>query len=282
MYIGPYRLLNLIASGQFTQIWEAIHDGQRRRLAVKVVLTDKRSSAQTSLLRREYEVGNKLDHPNVIKLYEFTVGKNGDAYLLMELFSFPNMKQLIQQDVSSLAPMANTIVRNAGTALAYLAEKNWIHCDVKPDNFLVNKETGDVKLIDFALMQKKKTGLAAMFGGAKSIQGTPSYLAPEQIRKKAPDPKSDVYSFGYTLFELATGKRVFTGTSTNDLLSKHLRTPPPPLEMHNRNVTPEFSALVKRMLAKEPKDRPDIDQFLRELPQINVFKLAAATRADKE
>ncbi len=84
--------------------------------------------------------------------------------------------------------------------------KNLVHCDVKPDIFLVNKD-GDVRLVDFAIFQKMKTGLAKLFSGkVKNVQGTMSYMSPEQIRGQTLDHRADIYSFGCTLFELVTGK----------------------------------------------------------------------------
>ncbi|MBI1901677.1 MAG: serine/threonine protein kinase [Planctomycetia bacterium] len=272
MYVGPFRLVNIISTGQTSQIWEAIHDGERRRVAVKLIIPDKLDNVQIALLRREFSVGKQLNHPNVIKVLELFEGRR-EPCLVMELFAHPNLKQLIGKGHERLAPLAQKIILNAAQGLAHMHDKGWVHRDVKPDNFLISPE-GDVKLIDFALAQKRKTGLAGFFGRSSSIQGTASYMSPEQIRRKAPDSPSDVYSFGCTIYELVTGKLPFTGTSTNELLTKHLRGSAPKLEFFNRNLTPEFSQLVLRMLSKEPSERPELEHLQRELAAAPVFKTA--------
>ena len=174
----------------------------------------------------------------------------------MELFAAPNLKQLIHQGVEALAPIAggHSFARPP-RGWPTCTRKGWIHRDIKPDNFLV-KPSGDVKLIDFALAVRRKGGLARLFAGKTKIQGTRSYMSPEQIRGQPLDERADIYSFGCMVYELLGGKPPYTGTSTNELLNKHLRSPIPPLQASNRNVTDDFAQLGAAMLAKKPEDRP--------------------------
>ena len=105
------------------------------------------------------------------------------------------------------------------------------------------------------------------------LEGTRSYMAPEQIRGAVVDQRADVYSFGCTIFELIAGTPPFTGGNANELLNKHLRAPIPSLEAANRNVTPEFAQLLRRTLAKVPRDRPEsLSVFLTELRTHRIFK----------
>ena len=133
---------------------------------------------------------------------------------------------------------------------------------------------GTVKLIDFALAQRAKHGLSRLFHSQKMLQGTRSYMSPEQIRMKPLDQRSDLYSFGCMLYELASGKLPFTGVSTNELLNKHLKSPSPSIQAANRNITDDFAALVKRMLNKLPDDRPaSMKEFLQDFRRIRIFKV---------
>ncbi len=102
-------------------------------------------------------------------------------------------------------------------------------------------------------------------------------MSPEQIRGEALDGRADLYSFACTIHELLSGKPPFTGTSANELLTKHLKSSPPSLEALNPNVTPEFAQLIRRSLAKNPDARPkSVDDFLREFRMIRVFKMTPA------
>ncbi|MEM9643810.1 MAG: protein kinase, partial [Planctomycetota bacterium] len=106
-----------------------------------------------------------------------------------------------------------------------------------------------------------------------TVQGTRSYMAPEQIRGKVCDERTDVYSFGCVLFELATGKPPFTGNSPNDLLAKHLNASIPSAVAYNNNVTKEFAELIKTMMAKKQDQRPDsMWDFLKVFRSIEIFK----------
>ena len=147
---------------------------------------------------------------------------------------------------------------------------------MKPDNFLVDPE-GTAKLIDFALAVRKKGGLARLFAGKSKIQGTRSYMSPEQIRGQPLDQRADLYSFGCMIYELLGGKPPYTGSTTNELLNKHLKSAVPPLQASNRNVSDQFAELARRLLAKKPSERPEsMTEFLREMRAAKVFKVPPA------
>ncbi len=271
--VGSYRLLNMIRAGSTCEVWEVMNDVKGERLALKLLSGEHaRNKDEIAFLKHECQVAREMEHPNVIKIYD--VGADaGYVYMAMELFATPNLKQLIVQGIEPLLPLAPTIIQTAGEGLAYFHSHGWVHRDIKPDNFLVDK-TGHAKLIDFALAVKKKGGLARMFSMKTKIQGTRSYMSPEQIRGQVLDQRADVYSFGCVIYELLGGKPPFTGSTTNELLNKHLRSAVPPLQGSNRNVSDAFAQLAKSMLAKNPADRPDsMADFLREMHGISIFKV---------
>lgn len=281
--IGPYRLSNLVLTGQTSQVWEVYHDLKRQKFAIKMLLAQYRlDKEQVGYLKHEFEVGTKLVHPNVIKIYELGTHLKS-PYIVMELFAFPNLKQYINRGAERLAYFVPGIISQAAGGLAYLNEQGWIHRDVKPDNFLMDFE-GHVKLIDFALAYRKPTGLGKLFASKPKVQGTLSYMSPEQIRGQLVDERSDVYSFGCLVFHLVHGKPPYTASTAPELLQKHLRSTPPRLDAMNKNVTPEFAELVQRTLAKDPKKRPEsLTGFLREFSRLRVFKIAPrAPAADDE
>lgn len=273
-FLGPYRLARLIRIGSTAEVWEAVDetDTKRKRFALKV-LRPNCSDDKTELaaLKHEFNVGKSLVSPRIIKVYDYQV-ESGRPFLVLELFSELNMKQALRKGPDSLAFMLDKIIEQAAEGLYYMHTKNWIHRDIKPDNYLVARD-GETKLIDFTIAEPKRTGISKLLYRAKNIQGTRSYMPPEQIRGKLCDERSDIYSFGCVLYEMATGKPPFTGQTPNDLLSKHISASVPSAVAQNKNVTTEFANLIKRMMAKKQEDRPDsVWEFLKEYRTIEIWR----------
>lgn len=272
--LGPYRLLRVIKTGQTSQVWSAINDLNQERVAVKVLLSDFRQNREhRAFLKNEYEVGKRLAHPSIIRMIDYNV-ISGVPFLVMEHFDYPNMKDIINKVLDQVGWLLPNVIQRAGEAVAHMGDAGWVHRDIKPDNFLVNIE-GEVKLIDFALAQRAQSGLARLLPTRrKKVQGTVSYMSPEQVLGKPLTPASDVYSFACTVFHLLTGNVPFTGSTANEVLNKHLKAPPPSIEAYNRNITPEFGALLAAMMAKRPQDRPGpLSKVLREMKAIRLYKV---------
>lgn len=278
-YLGTYRLTRLIRAGQSTQVWEAENEADNKRYALKVLLPQfKGNSEEMGFLRHEYEVAKDFRHPNVIRVYELNT-KSELPFLVLELANNKNMKIALRE--GNLTRVAQKIIEQAAEGLFYVNEQGWIHRDVKPDNFLVSEE-GDVKVIDFTIAQRKSSGFNfGKFFSRGKIQGTRTYMSPEQIRGEGLDARADVYSYGCVLFELLGGKAAFTGSTPDELLEKHLKASIPSLLSVNSDVTPEAAALVARMMAKERKHRPgSMWEFLKELRSIKLFKPKIGQRPD--
>ncbi len=272
--LGSYRLLRVIKTGQTSQVWSAINDLNQERVAVKVLLSEFRQNKEhRAFLKNEYDVGKRLAHPSIIRMIDYNV-LSGVPFLVMEHFDYPNMKDIINKVLDQVGWLLPNVIQRAGEAVAHMGDAGWVHRDIKPDNFLVNIE-GEVKLIDFALAQRAQGGLAHLLPTLrKKVQGTISYMSPEQILGKPLTPASDVYSFACTVFHLLTGTVPFTGSTANEVLNKHLKSPPPSIEAYNRNITPEFGALLAAMMAKRPQDRPGpLSKVLKELKAVRLYKV---------
>lgn len=270
--LGQYRINRIIHQGNSCQVWEA-QKADGGKVALKTLkpkyLEDK---AEIGYLKNEAEVGRLVVHPNVIKVYEFAI-ERGTPFVAMELFSDVNLKKAIRKGPDSIAYLLSAIIEKSCEGLFALHGKGFVHTDVKPENFLINRD-GDVRVIDLSLSKKVKSGLAKLFGGkSKEVQGTLSYMSPEQITGKSLDARSDMYSFGCVLFEIVAGKPPYTGTSPNDLLNKHLSAPIPSPLVANENVSPEFVNVLKTMLAKKPEQRyPNIWEAFKVLKATKIFK----------
>lgn len=168
--------------------------------------------------------------------------------------------------------MLDKIIGQAAEGLYYMHTKNWIHLDIKPDNYLVGRD-GTTKLIDFTIAERKKKGLSRLLHTQKVAKGTRSYMAPEQIRRKVCDERTDIYAFGCVMYELVTGKPPYTGDTPNDLLNRHLTASIPSPIVHNDNVTKDFSDLTRSMMAKKPDARPaTMWEVVKTFRSIEVFK----------
>jgi serine/threonine protein kinase len=255
--VGNYRMFHLIRAGAIYEIWAVRPVSENTPYAMKWLPPGPKYSRTTvAELKHEFNVGSSLDHPSVIKTLDFGNTSNG-AYMLLELFKVPNLKQqIISGGYKKLQHRAKAILSAAAAGVAHLNEKGWIHRDIKPDNFMVRDDDA-VKLIDFNLARKPSSGLSKLFGGKMKVQGTHSYMSPEQIRGQSLDFRADVYSFGCMLHEFFSGKPPFSANSPNELLQRHLSNKPQPLTVFDKNITPEFAAYVQRMMAKDPNERPN-------------------------
>lgn len=271
-FLGPYRLARLIRLGSTCQVWEAIHDKDAKRVALKVLRPEQRGNKEEiAFLKHEYEVAKELNHRNVIKLIDYVTNAE-TPFIVLELFSELNLKMALRRGPEPIAYQLASIVEQACEGLYYLHSKGYVHCDIKPDNLLLSRNW-EVKLIDFTIAKKIKTGLGKLFGGKTKVEGTRSYMSPEQIRGQSLDPRSDIYSMGCMLYELIVGRAPYTGNTPNELLSKHLSAAIPSALVNNDNVSPEFNNILRKMLAKKPEDRPqtmwDVLKMIRSTP---IFK----------
>jgi serine/threonine protein kinase len=271
--IDGYRLRSHLMTGQTSQVYEVVEQASNRHFAMKMLLPEMaRDAEHRQLLFHEATVGKQLTHANIIRIFKVNrVPKN--PYFVMEYFPSGSLRtRLMMKDMTFVHENLQNILKQTATGLAFMNAHGWVHRDVKPDNILVNA-AGDVRLIDFAISYRIPTGLAKMFHGKKTAQGTRSYMSPEQIRGLALDGRADVYSFGATCYELTTGRPPFRGKDATDLLTKHITEKPLPPQSFNPNVTDEFGALVLKMLAKKKEDRfKDFHEVMMALRTMRVFK----------
>jgi serine/threonine protein kinase len=276
--INGFRLTGLMMSGQTSQVWEVSQEGTGRRYAMKLLLPERaREPEHRKYLEREAKVGLQLQHPKIIKVFEWYPEKE-NPHFIMELFPSTNLRLRILRKQEAISEHAVPIVEQSAKALAYMHDKGWLHRDIKPDNILVSG-TGEVRLIDFALAQRIG-GWRLWMGKAAAIQGTRSYMSPEQIRGQKLTERADLYSFGCSLFELFCGRPPFRADSPQALLIKHLKEPPRHPRDLNPALTPEINDLILRLLAKKAEDRPaNFHEFLAQFRNIKVLAPAPKSAA---
>lgn len=272
--IGPLALQKQLGIGRQCQVWSAFDATEGRQVAVKVLLPEYASDrSQRRQLEHELAVGKNLDHPNLIRIHRLSEYQRMPC-LVMDLFAHPNLRAGIASaaERERTMPKAVRILTGIAEALGHFHSLGWVHRDVKPANILVAPD-GDIRLLDYAIAARPPGAIARLFWTKKKAQGTPSYMAPEQIRGQPFDGRSDVYSLGCLAYEMLAGSPPFTGADQNDLLGKHIWANPPVVEAANRNVTAAASKLLRQMMAKKPADRPaTMQDVVRQLKQIRFFE----------
>ncbi len=272
--IGNYRLIKCLGTGQQSQVWEVVETSSHRHFAMKMLLPELTEDADAKrMLYHEAKVGKELTHPNVIRITNVSEEKV-NHYFVMEYFPAGSLKsRLTNKQYDFIRERAHSICKQAATGLAYMNASGWVHRDIKPDNLLVNS-AGELRIIDFAIAQKiVAPGFFSKLFHKKAVQGTRSYMSPEQIRGEMLDGRADIYSYGASLYELTTYRPPFRAGTQQELLQKHiLEKPVPPISLVPE-LTQEFNDLVLRCLAKKPDDRfQTFHDVLKALNPIKVYK----------
>jgi eukaryotic-like serine/threonine-protein kinase len=279
-----YRLRSLLQTGQVSQVFEVVELKSNRHFAMKLLLPEAADNPEhRRTLFNEAEVGVEMRHQNVINILKVSKSPT-TPHFIMEFFPSGSLRLRIQaKDFAFIKEHSRKIFKGMGTGLAYMNASGFVHRDVKPDNILVNS-IGETKMIDFAISKRIPTGFAKWFYKKGKPQGTPSFMAPEQINDEIPDGRSDIYSYACTLYELTTGRPPFRGTSQNDLLSRHFIEKPSPPSAYNPDLTDEFSTFVLKMLAKKKTDRPaNFHEVLMDLRKVRqIYKSMPEKHTDEE
>jgi eukaryotic-like serine/threonine-protein kinase len=275
--IADYKLRSLLQTGQTSQVFEVVEPRSGRHFAMKVLLPEFAESREhRQVLFHEAEIGTKMRHENVINILRVSKAMT-NPHFIMEFFPSGSLRsRLMSKDPRErefIKVNAKKIFKQMATGLAYMNASGVVHCDVKADNILVNA-LGQTKIIDFAISKFIKKGFFAnLFRKRGKPQGTPSFMAPEQIKGESLDGQADVYSYGATLYELTTGRPPFRAQSMNELLQKHIMEKPTTPQSYNADLTDEFSAFVLKLLAKKKTDRPaNFHEVMMELKKVKIYK----------
>jgi ABC-type oligopeptide transport system substrate-binding subunit/DNA-binding SARP family transcriptional activator len=253
-----YRLEAELGRGGMGVIYRAYDTLLERDVAVKVLSEATLDSERRARLLREARAAAKLNHPNVVSVYD--VGETeGAPFIVMELVEGEPLGpgQAGAPPEAGTLPHAIAIARQLCAALEHAHAHGIIHRDLKPENVLLARDSltgtsGQVKLMDFGLAQS----MASRVTSEGTVMGTVFYLAPELALGQAYDGRVDLYSLGVILYELTTGRLPFVADDALAVISQHLHAPVVPPRARNAAIPPALDRLIVRLLSKNPEDRP--------------------------
>jgi eukaryotic-like serine/threonine-protein kinase len=253
---GRYRLEERIGVGAMGEVWRARDLRLQRDVAVKRVRLDGHiDPAAQARFEREAVAMAGVSHPNVVLVYDAgTAGDDGrTAYLVMELLDGPSCSALIGEGSPLPIEEVERIGLGVARGLAAAHAAGVVHRDIKPGNVVVSR--GVPKIVDFGIARLEMEATSTLTAPQMTI-GTAAYMSPEQAMGKPVGPSSDVYSLGALVVALASGSPPFGVSNSLALMRAHIDDAPPLLTELREDASPALAALVERMLAKDPADRP--------------------------
>ncbi len=262
-HIGNYRITARIACGSFGCVYRAQHAFLLRDAAIKLLhATHLQSLSARDKFLQEAQLLEKLKHPHILPIFEFGVD-DGFPYLVTEYASGGSLRGLLRYRRLQPLPIekAITIISQIGDALYYAHQLGIIHHDLKPENILFNAK-GDALLADFGIAVVRNM---ATLEQVTEVNGTPSYMAPEQFRGEV-SRRSDQYSLGCIAYELVTGRRPFIAPDAISMGLKHMQEPPLPPTRLNPDLPPQIEYVILKTLEKRRINRYlDVLTFIQEL-----------------
>jgi serine/threonine-protein kinase len=285
---GRYTILGELGEGAMGTVYRALQRGLEREVAVKILRrgnTNERTSARRFL--REVKAVSRLNHGNIVTVYDFGETVGGELFLAMELLRGVTLRQFMDDQGPQPAERVVALAGEICDGLHCAHAKGIIHRDLKPSNVVVvdadDVSPRHVKLLDF--------GLAKWSDGEFSepsltrtghICGTPLYMSPEQALGMDLDGRSDVYAVGLLVYELLVGRQPFSERPIVDILRAHVQEEPPPFAVANAaiRVDAALEAVVLRALAKDASERPSSAlELKRELEEALAVARQAACAA---
>jgi len=257
-----YKIIRRIDKGGMTELYVA-RDPDQDTVVVRSIqerfLADRKVK---KFFKTGIEVLEKLDHPNVIDMYDSGRHKGLD-YMVVEFHEALNLREWIKKKDDRLLEYPIHLLTQLATALNYIHDEGFLHMDLKPENILIREDLHLI-LIDFDLAIKNKNKQQKL----KEVAGTPTYLAPETLRLGLADERSEIYVFGACAYELLAWTKPFSASDPKAYarIVADTSTQANPLSDHLEGVPAKLDRVIMKCLAKNPDGRyPSMSLVLRDL-----------------
>ena len=275
-----YRIVGELGRGGNAVVYLAYETELQRPVALKVLLASRSGpDAQRDKLLREARTAAQLSHPNIVPIH--AVEQAGEfVFFTMEYVEGETLAQLVSDGGPLPVGEATRILHDVARAVGYAHARGVVHRDLKPDNIMIETESGRVMVMDFgiALAQAQPD-----IGAAGYVLGTAPFISPEQVRGDEGDERSDVYALGITAYYAVTGELPFYSDTTQEIFRQHVSQHAPLLEVLGQNLDVTYSDAVRRCLAKNPDRRfasgADLADWLATAPELRRGDLPVPVRA---
>lgn len=256
LFDGTYELTSLMGQGSMGEVWRARNVNLDKEVAIKLVKLEGGDPSADVRLRNEARLAAKMNHPNVVGVYDAGVAGDGRYYLVMELLEGHDLRQILDRQQTLPAVEAVQILLPVLAGLDCAHRRSIVHRDIKPDNiFLASSEGSTVpKLVDFGIALGRDLPSAVRTTRTGVFLGTPLYMAPEQVAGALDlDERADIWAVATVLYELISGRVPFASDELRVLFSSITCAEVPPIDESLCDA--ELAAILMRGLAKNPKER---------------------------
>jgi tRNA A-37 threonylcarbamoyl transferase component Bud32/tetratricopeptide (TPR) repeat protein len=256
--MSRFETLQTLGAGAFGQVSLVRERSTGQRLAMKVAHPYAQAQI-TARMRREYRALSKIQHQNVVRVYEFGETEDGRPFITLEYVEGSTLEVWLYHKPSQTQILE--VFLALADALGAVHQAGLLHRDLKPDNVMVT-QAGVVKLMDFGLTKLHDDSLQLTKAGA--MLGTALYMSPEQAKGMTLDLRSDWYAYGVMLYRAVCGILPFRGQSLVEVVMAHLNQPPTPPKDHNPEVGATLNNLILSLLEKSPNQRPSSTTVVRQ------------------
>jgi len=242
----------VIARSGMASIFEATDLLDGRTVAIKVPYLQFESDVVFyGRFKREEEIGQRLDHPNIIKV--LTPKHKSRMYIAMEYVKGISLRAAMRDQKPLAPPKALDLAGQVCDALVYMHANGVVHRDLKPENILVTDE-GRVKIMDFGIALDA-SARRLTWSGLSSTIGTPDYMAPEQVSGRRGNARTDIYSLGVILYEMLTGNLPYSGANVYNVMRAKTSQDPQPPSAYQPDIDPRLEEIILHAIERAPRDR---------------------------
>lgn len=257
-----YQVFGPIDAGGWSIVYRARHVQLGKDVALKILHSHLRfNEDKVKRFQQEAEAASKLNHPNIVSIFDYGVLDNQQPYLVMELVEGASMAELLLSGGPMEPSRAIPLFMQAAAALATAHAKGILHRDLKPSNMMVTSLSGQdtLKLLDFGIakLMRDADAPAEVLTLTGEVFGSPPYMSPEQCRGLQLDQRSDVYSLGCLMFEVLTGERAIQAANTYEYMHAHVEAEPKPFKAARADlqIPKALQDVVTTALSKHREDR---------------------------